>query len=548
MANPNWKLALLRVFLIAMAGLWVFSPALCGDWLWDDSRLVVGNYHLRTLAGLEKIWLAAPMADYWPLTWTLLWFEWHLWKNLTLGYHACSLALHLLSGYLIWHLFRRIGLRWAWLGGLLFVIHPLTVESVAWISEIKNTLSLPLFLLSLSAYMDGDEGRNGYLRSLLYYLAAMLCKSSVVMLPAILLLYCWWKHGRITRHDLQKTLPFFCIALVLGSLTLYLQTQYDTAIGTAAEPAMITRLIGAGIALLFYLGKFLDPTGLMPVYPRSMLAPHSLLQLAALPLLVVALVSLWTRRQGWGRHTLFGFGFFALNLLPVLGLLHMSYFNISPVADHLVYLPMIGLVGLAVAGLEALARQLSRPLRPLLFAVTGAWVLLLAWQAHSYAGQYFSGEKLWTYTLNLNPDAVTARDNLGLALLQGGRVAAAQEQFAAALQIDPSDSTAHNDLAVALLQTKQFPETIRECEAALRLNPNYAEAHDNMALALAQMGRIPEAIDHENAALQIEPDAVAVRRRMGDLLRQAGRPAEAEAQDEIAARLDPEANPAPGRN
>jgi tetratricopeptide (TPR) repeat protein len=546
MANPYWKLVLPRAFLLVMAGFWVFLPALGGDWLWDDTTLITENYNLRTVPGLEKIWSAAPMTDYWPLTWTLLWIEWHLWKNLTFGYHVCSLALHLLSGFLVWQLFARLGLRWAWFGGLLFIIHPLAVESVAWISEIKNTLSLPFFLLSLNAYLDYDEKGKGYLRSLLYYLAAMLGKASVIMLPAVLLLYVWWKRGQITRRDFQKTLPFFGIALVLGAVTLHLQGYSAHENGMTAEPGFVPRLLGAAVAIAFYLGKFLDPTALMPVYPRWALDHPSLLELSTLPLLFLFFLALWNRHGSWDRHALLGLGFFALTLLPVLDLFHLSYLNISPVADHFVYLPMIGLIGLVVAALEAGDRQLFPIFRSVVLGAFAAWTFLLAWQAHGYAAEFVSGEKLWTYALNLNPGAVTAHDNLGLILLQSGRVAQAKEQFAAAARIDPSDGTAHNDLGVVLLQTRQLPEAITEYETALRCNPRYAEAHDNLALAQAQMGGIAEAIAHEQAALQIDPDDVAAHEHLGDFFLQAGQPAEAEKQYALAAQIDPEAaQPAP---
>ena len=184
------ELVLLKATILVAVGLWIFSPAFNGDWIWDDSMLVKDNETLRSLAGLGRIWFAAPATDYWPLTWTLLWIEWHLWGAHTLGYHLCSVALHLTSAFLIWRLLDKLGLRWGWLGGLIFVVHPLVVESVAWISEIKNTLSLPFFLLSLNAYIDTDQGvgKRGYGRALLFYLLAMLCKSSVVMLPVVLAL------------------------------------------------------------------------------------------------------------------------------------------------------------------------------------------------------------------------------------------------------------------------------------------------------------------------------------------------------------------------
>ena len=396
----------LKATILVAVGLWIFSPAFNGDWIWDDSMLVKDNETLRSLPGLGRIWFAAPATDYWPLTWTLLWVEWHLWGAHTLGYHLCSVALHLTSAFLIWRLLDKLGLRWGWLGGLIFVVHPLVVESVAWISEIKNTLSLPFFLLSLNAYIDTDQGvgKRGYGRALLFYLLAMLSKSSVVMLPGVLLLYNWWRHGRITRLDIGRMLPWFAIALALGSVTLYFQASHYTESDVVRDRGIITRLIGAGAAIFFYLGKFILPVDLLPIYPRWNLNPPSPSWFLTLPLLALTLAALWTKRETWGRHALLGVGFFLINLLPVIGLCRMTWMNVSWVADHLVYLPMIGLIGCAVAVLEAMHRNATRAARPYLFVAITALIVLMAGESHGYAGMWVNLKTLCTLTIKRDWD------------------------------------------------------------------------------------------------------------------------------------------------
>ena len=295
LASIRWK-TVLQALVIVAAGLWIYWPALDGDWFFDDNTLIATNSNLRSLQGLWQIW-SAPTNYYLPLTSTLLWIEWQLWGNEPLGYHLCNLALHILSGFLIWRLFNRLGLRWGWFGGFLFVIHPLAVESVAWVSEIKNTLSLPLFLLSFDAWLDAEEKKSSYLRSVFFYCAAMLAKTSTIMLPLVLLLYCWWKRGRVTRQELIQTIPYFFIAVVLGLATVLLQSQEQGA----EFGGFATRLIGAESAIFFYLGKFIFPATLMPIYPRWNLDTPSFLQVMALPTLVVLLFGFWTQRKGWGR-------------------------------------------------------------------------------------------------------------------------------------------------------------------------------------------------------------------------------------------------------
>jgi hypothetical protein len=205
-----------------IAGIWIYWSAFHGAWVWDDLDLIPHDENLRNLHGLRNIWCSTPISNYWPLTWTLLWIEWHIWGEHPFAYHLINFALHLACAFLVWRALSKMGLRWSWLAALIFAIHPLAVESVAWISETKNTLSLMFFLLSLISYINFDNTQNRvrYLLSLLCYLLALLSKTSVVMLPAILLLYNWWKGKRISWRVAGTLMPFVAIGLVLGSITL----------------------------------------------------------------------------------------------------------------------------------------------------------------------------------------------------------------------------------------------------------------------------------------------------------------------------------------
>jgi Flp pilus assembly protein TadD len=568
----NWKL-LLQALAIVAAGLFIYWPSLDGGWLSDDYLLVANNSDLLSLHGLGRLWFAAPTTDYWPLTWTLLWIEWQLWGAEPLGYHLCSFALHIADGFLIWHLFNRPGLRWGWLGGLLFVIHPLSVESVAWISEIKNTLSLLFFLLSIHAWLDGEEKKSwGYPLSIFYYLAAMLAKTSTVILPLTLLLYCWWKRGRITRREILRTTPYIAIALVLGIVTIYFQNHGPNS--TPVElGGVVTRSIGAGTALFFYLGKFFLPVDLLPIYPRWPLDPPSLLHLLTIPALAGVLVVLWMQRKSWGRHALFGFGFFLLNLLPVLGFVKMKYMTFSWVADHLTYIPIIGLIGLVVAGLESSYARMHSPARPIGAGILAGLVALLAWESHQYARLYINEETLWTYSLQHNPDDWITHNNLGFAYYQDGRMAEALQQYAQSLAIKPDFADAHNNLGIALMQTGSFSKAIEQFKLAVKIeptfdtarcnlgfalsetghtaeamaqyaevlksNPDNAKAHFSLGSSLLRTGHVPEAIEHFDLALKINPDDSSTRNNLGTALAQAGRIPEAIEQFQQALKIDP---------
>jgi protein O-mannosyl-transferase len=247
--NFPWK-KLLRVGLIFAAVAWIYSPVFHGGWLWDDDVLITGNLLVHHPVGLWKIWFdPGRLIDYFPLSVSVEWIEWHLWGDNTLGYHLVSIGLHAVNSLLVWNLLSKLGLRLAWLGGLIFALHPVMVESVAWISEIKNTLSLMPFLLAVSAYLRYEEqGRRlDYLLALALFLIAMLCKTSMVMFPVVLLLYAWWKRRRIGWGDLKRSAPFFVVSLVLGLVTIWFLYQHALGPKPIAVGGPFSRLALAGL-------------------------------------------------------------------------------------------------------------------------------------------------------------------------------------------------------------------------------------------------------------------------------------------------------------
>jgi tetratricopeptide (TPR) repeat protein len=558
--------------LIVLAGCLVYWPSIRGGWIWDDAEEVAQNPVLRDSDGLEKIWFAPAGTDYFPLKTTVQWLEWRAWGDDPAGYHAVGIALHLLSAFLFWRLLRRLGLRWAWAGGLLFAVHPLAVESVAWIAELKNTLSLPFLLLAMLAYVefsdrsDGaiqpgaatrTQGRDGrparplsapgsagarpyYLLSLVLFLLAMLSKSSVVMFPVVILLYCWWKRGRIGRADLAGAAPFFAVSLGLGFVTVWFQHHRAIVAGHRLAGSLLSRLAGAGLSLGFYLGKCLWPTGLLPIYPRWEIDPVTPLDFAPWLAMAAIFACLWSRRDAWGRHAIFGLGFFAVNLLPVTGLVAMSYLRISRVADHFAYVPLLGILGLAVAGADRLTSA-DRPLVPdwLMKSGIAAVALALAWQAHGYAEIFRNERTLWSYTVARNPGAWAAQGNLGYALFQEGRVAEAIPLYREALRLNPDYAEARYDLGTALLRTNDVAGAIAEYEQAVRLQPASAEMQNNLGTALVRAGRLADAAGHFEAAVALEPDYAEAHHNLGNAMLLTGRLPEAVRQYEEALRLDP---------
>lgn len=576
----RWKLTLLHAAIIVAAALWIYSPAFHGDWLWDDSMYLSQNSLLRDPGHLWKIWFQpGRFIEYYPIEQTVQWLQWQLWGNDTFGYHLTNVGLHLLSALLVWRLLNKFGLNLAWLGGLIFAIHPIMVESVAWIAELKNTLSLPPLLLAACFWIDYEKHgrRKDYLRSLGFFIISMLCKIGAATFPLVLLLYAWWKRDRIDWRDIGKSAPFFLVSLVLAAATLwcgvvYLQNQFKS-------PAVIeiggidSRIALAGQTLAFYFAKCFWPVGLLPIYPQWSIDAASPFSYLPWIVLIAVAVWLWQRRQGWGRHVLLGLGFFVLMLAPFLGLIPASYMSFSWVMDHFLYVPIIGLIGITVAAFEEIDNALASWIHPISSGVLTVILGLLAFESHWYASAFTNEETLWTYTLDRNPGAWMAYDNLGKTMLQAGEPAQARADFLAvialkpelaepylnlasalvtlgqtdaamealnqALQRDPYFPEAHNNLGALLAQQGRTDEALVHFSLALHHHPTYADAYTNMGNTYLQAGKIPEAIKQYELAITYRPDFVATRCNLGIALLKAGRSADAAAQFEAALRLDP---------
>jgi Flp pilus assembly protein TadD len=507
---------------------------------------------LRGLAGLRAIWLGPGTGDYYPVKETLEWLQVRWWGESPFGYHLTNVLLHAAGGVLLWRLLRKVGVRCARFGGLLFVVHPLAVESVAWVDELKNTLSLPLLLLAMMLYLDYDgaeAGRSGrglrYGLSLGCFLLAMLSKSSVVMFPVILLLYVWWKRGRIQPRDVTAVTPFLAVSLVLGLVAIRFQAVHGLGGGIAPLDlgGWPTRVARAGLIAAFYFYKCVLPVGLMPLYPQWAAAARS--PLSWLPWLrfIVVFAWLWSRRATWGRHALLGLGWFFLNLLPVLGFIPVSHFRFTWTMDHLAYLPLAGLAGLGAAGLGALETRWAptRPLgRWLALSAVAAICAVLAIESRHYAAIFQSEERFWGFALERNPQAWLAENNLGNLVLERGDAPAAIGHFERALQLNPAYPEAEYNLGLALAGTGRLGEAARHYAASLRLQPANEGAENNLGNTLLRLGHPEEAVAHYAEAVRQQPADVQARCNLGVALGRTGRTEEAVAQFQEALRLQPE--------
>lgn len=493
----EWMIALAQAAIIFLACFWIYSPVYQGEWLWDDDYLLTNNEVVQSPDGLWSLWFAPATADYLPLTMSALWLQWRFFGLDSTGYHIVSIVLHALAACVLWGLLRQMRIRAAWLGGLLFAVHPLCVESVAWISELKNTLSLPFFLAAAWCVVRFEQGcgRRFYLAALGFFLAAMLGKSSAVMFPCVMLLYVWWLHGRIAWRDILNSVPFFLISLLLGLITLHF--QLSRAIGDEPIPigGFASRLAIAGMAVLFYLGKIVWPVTLLPIYPQWKANPPEAYQFLPWLLIFGVLVLLWFQRKTWGRHALMALGFYFITLLPVLGFVSMSYMRVGWAADHFLYIPMVGVI----AGIAALVGELFKRTRhvgrQILFSVATIIAGTLALLSHNYAPVWENEDKLWSYTLQHNWECWQAHNRLGSREFNRRKAEKALPHFREAVRLRPDLAETRNNLGSGMLAIKDTTMAIAEFREALRLSPTIIAIQSNLARALWLDGQTMEATD-----------------------------------------------------
>ena len=532
----NWFSGLILIFLAIV----VYTPIWKAGFVWDDKLILTANPCIVGPLGLRDIW-STSAADICPLTLTTFWVEHALWGLHPLPYHLVNVLLHGASALLLWQVLRSLRVQGAWLAAALWALHPVMVESVAWVTEMKNTESGLFFLLSIFffvRYLRAKDlaGRTGvdwnYALTLLFAALAMASKSSTVILPVVLCLCAWWLDGRWHWRNLTRVLPMFVMAVIASAVSIW--TQHLALDKVVYDPQWVRswqeRLLAASDAVWFYLGKLLWPHPLITVYPRWQIAAGQWASYLALLAVIVILFILWLKRRPWSRACFFAFAYFLVALLPALGLIDNPIFRLSLVFDHLQYLASIGPLALTGASLVLFSNLTIPKKRWLQSSLCAGLLLILAMASWQRTLVYESNEKLWTDTLAKNPDCWSGHNNLGEALIQNGQVDEALAHFQKALEIYPNFLEAHSSLGVALLQKGQLDEAIAQFQKALEINPDYADAHYNLGNALLQEGQLDEAVAHFQKADEINPSHAEAHNNLGSALLQKGQLDEAIAQ------------------
>jgi tetratricopeptide (TPR) repeat protein len=553
----DWFFCLILAVITMMA----YQPAWHGQLLWDDDNCTTPR-ELRSLDGLGRIWFQPrATAQYYPLLYTSYWVQQRLWGDSPSGYHLVNLLLHIGCVVLVLKILRFLKIPGAELAAIIFALHPVNVETVAWIAERKNTLSglfglaATLWYLKFDVRQDlyvasrdsstplhpagndeltggstpnhGPQGRGytSYPLALVLFVLGLLSKTAIVTLPLAWLVIFWWKRGAISwRRDVVPTIPFFFLSAVAGLVTRWFE---NTGIGYKAgilEFSLLDRCLIAGRAFWFQLGKLLWPSNLTFVYPRWEINAGVWWQYL-FPISVLALLFiLWTLRRR-SRAALAGVLIYILLLLPSLGFLNIYFFVYSFVADHWQYLACLGIITPCASGIALLAERSKRWqgwLEPgVTLVIAGVLFVLTSHQSRMYSDI----ETLYRTTIARNPACWMAQVNLGNILYQANRIPEAMDLFDQARRFKPA--VAYYSIGNALFLKGRTLEAIDQYKQALQIDPSYAEAHHNLGSALLLIGRTPEAIEHYEQALRIDPTFAGAHNNLGNALVQTGRVPEA---------------------
>lgn len=567
------------LFLVAVT-LAAFGPAWHGGFVWDDNIYITDNPLLTDPHGLRKIWfsLEAP-SQYFPLTYTSFYIERALWHLNPAGYHVVNILLQGLAAVLAWRVLVRLGVPGAWLAAAIFAIHPVQVESVAWVSERKNVLMGVFFFLTAWAwirFLETDDKRrwNYYAAALVCCFLALSAKTTACTLPAALVLVLWLTKRPVNWTRLMQVAPFAAMAAGFGVISMYWEHAHTGMNGKLLAIAPVDRLLIAGRAFWFYLGKLIWPFDLCASYGHWAISPSN--PLAWLWLAAVAALAgvLWWTRQRLGRGPEVAAMFFAATLAPMLGFFMLYTFVYSFVADHYQYLACLGPIALVAAAAQKGLRRLAA-IKPLLEPAAGLVIVFffgaLTW-VHSET--YTDSETLWRETLRRNPNSSLAHVSLGQAAFKDGQFDVAIAHFKKALELNPNlteayynvalsysklgqmdqaisfyrkeaelhpeDALAHNNLGKALIKDGKVDQGIAELQKALALLPNDANTQANLGMAFMNKGETDQAIVYLEKAVQIDPNQDEAENILGIALANKGKSEEAIAHFKRAVLINPD--------
>ncbi|HLW34537.1 MAG TPA: tetratricopeptide repeat protein [Chthoniobacterales bacterium] len=524
--------------ILCASAVLAYQPVWHAGFIWDDDRYVTNNPLLSAPDGLWRIWfsLDAP-SQYFPLSYTVLRIGHFLWDLNPAGFHWLNIVLHICNALLVWCLLAQLRVPGSWLAAAIFALHPVQVESVAWISELKNLLMGFFFFLTLLIWIEflDSAGRRRmivYAMALLCFGLALAAKSTACTLPAALLLILWWKQKPIGAKAIFETVPFFVLALGAGLIAIWWE-KYHQGTRVLVSLSPVERILIASRAIWFYLGKLFWPSNLTFIYPRWRIAASDPTAYCWLVAIGAVVAILYFGRHVFGRGVATACLFFVLTLSPLLGFIMLYTFRYTFVADHYQYLACIGPIALVAAGLAKLSDRIGSARW---IAWSGGCVILACLSILTFrqGATYRDIETLWRTTIAKDPGSWIAYNNLGVVELEKGEIDDAIEKYRRSLQLHPDYPEALYNLGSAVLQKGDVDQAITLCEAALKLQPTDADAHVVLGNALMHKQNVEGAIAHYREALRLRPNDSNAHHNLAMALRQQGKEEEAASELEKA--------------
>ncbi len=529
-----------------LVGISYIPAVLWGGFVWDD-RVITDAGLLHELSGLWRVWfspndLKVWEGHYWPMVYTSFWLEHKLWGVHPVGYHVVNVLLHFGNTLLLRRLLGRLGVPGAWVIAAVFAVHPVHVESVAWVIERKDLLSTLFYLAACLTWVRGGAaprwGSGRYLWTLALFVLGLLCKSIVVTLPAALVLGAWWKQGRVSGADVLRVVPFCLVGVGIAVADVSFSRVKESVILDYSLPE---RVLIAAHAVWFYVGKLLWPVGLAVIYPHWDVSVTNPLAWGYVVAAGTVVAVLWWQRRRIGRGPLAGVLFFGVTLGPVLGFVDYGYMQFSFVADRYQYLASIGVLG-AVVGAAASGLAHARG------GSVGRWgaagvvllaIVVLGTLTWRQAGIYRDNVTFYTHVLSHNPTARSAQYNLGIALLDAQRPEEALAAFRIATEQRPDSVDARSNTGRVLMDLDRLDEAENHMRRALEMDPRHTVSLRNLALVRIRQQRHEEALDIYRRLITIDPGNVGGHSGMGIALHYLGRTDEAVQSVDRALSLDP---------
>jgi tetratricopeptide (TPR) repeat protein len=518
-----------NIHWIAGAGLLItlvltaYFPVLQNGFIWDDDRHLTANPFVTNIEGLKALWSdVRSTQQFYPLITSSFWMEYRLWGLDPLGYHIDNVLLHAMNTILLWRILVFLGVPAAWLVSAVFALHPVHVESVAWITERKNLLSGFFYLLSLYTFLRfyfpgqpvcSKERSVKYGSGLLYgislffFVCALFGKTVTCTLPAAVLLIFWWMQNRIHKEIIWLMVPYFLIGLGLATLTIWLEKVNAGALGPEWDYSFWDRFLIAGRALWFYIGKLLWPFPIIFTYPRWNIDDSVWWQYLYPVTFLFLLGVLWVLRKKIGRSPLAAVLLFAGSTFPALGFFNIYYMRFSLVADHFLYLASTGILLIAVAGLAKLTGKKFPVFAILLLLGLGH----LTWKQIPIYKNDFA---LWSDTVQKNPTAWMAHYNLGNVFISQQKHEEAMAHYRQTIRIKPDFPLAPYNLGNALFAKKKTQEAIIQYQNTIRIKPDFVNAYNNLGIALLTEGKTEESIIQFRNALKLQPDYADARNNL----------------------------------